>query len=55
MSCDFDRCARSSTPARRLRGRARRTPLRRWPEFFTDDGRYKVQARENFDRGLPLR
>jgi salicylate 5-hydroxylase small subunit len=25
-----------------------------WPEFFVDDGRYKVQARENFDRGLPL-
>ena len=25
-----------------------------WPEFFLDDARYKVQARENFDRGLPL-
>jgi salicylate 5-hydroxylase small subunit len=25
-----------------------------WPEFFLDDGQYKVQARENFDRGLPL-
>lgn len=25
-----------------------------WPEFFTEDGRYVVQARENFDRGLPL-
>lgn len=25
-----------------------------WPEFFVADGRYKVQARENFDRGLPL-
>ncbi|RYX93211.1 MAG: salicylate hydroxylase [Comamonadaceae bacterium] len=25
-----------------------------WPEFFTDDAMYKVQARENFDRGLPL-
>jgi salicylate 5-hydroxylase small subunit len=25
-----------------------------WPEFFTEDGQYKVQARENFDRGLPL-
>lgn len=25
-----------------------------WPEFFVEDGRYKVQARENFDRGLPL-
>jgi salicylate 5-hydroxylase small subunit len=25
-----------------------------WPGFFLDDGCYKVQARENFDRGLPL-
>ena len=25
-----------------------------WPLFFMEDGRYKVQARENFDRGLPL-
>ena len=25
-----------------------------WPEFFTEDGQYKLQARENFDRGLPL-
>ena len=25
-----------------------------WPEFFIDEGRYKVQARENFDRKLPL-
>ena len=25
-----------------------------WPLFFTEDGLYKVQARENFDRGLPL-
>ena len=25
-----------------------------WPEFFLPDGRYKLQARENFDRGLPL-
>ena len=24
------------------------------PEFFTDEGRYTVQARENFDRKLPL-
>ena len=23
-----------------------------WPGFFLEDGRYKVQARENFDRGL---
>jgi salicylate 5-hydroxylase small subunit len=25
-----------------------------WPAFFLEDGRYFVQARENFDRGLPL-
>lgn len=25
-----------------------------WPGFFTEDGRYRVQARENFDRALPL-
>ena len=25
-----------------------------WPLFFTEDGQYTVQARENFDRGLPL-
>ena len=25
-----------------------------WPAFFVEDGRYVVQARENFDRGLPL-
>ncbi len=25
-----------------------------WPEFFLEDASYKVQARENFDRGLPL-
>ena len=25
-----------------------------WPEFFTEDGRYTLQARENFERGLPL-
>ncbi len=25
-----------------------------WPDFFVEDGRYTVQARENFDRGLPL-
>jgi salicylate 5-hydroxylase small subunit len=28
--------------------------LTRWPEFFTLDGIYKLQSRENFDRGLPL-
>ena len=25
-----------------------------WPEFFTDYAVYKVQSRENYDRGLPL-
>ena len=25
-----------------------------WPAFFTEECNYKVQARENFDRGLPL-
>ncbi len=25
-----------------------------WAGFFTSDARYSVQARENFDRGLPL-
>lgn len=25
-----------------------------WPELFLPDGTYKVQARENFDRSLPL-
>ena len=25
-----------------------------WPEFFTDDCSYRLQPRENFDRGLPL-
>ena len=25
-----------------------------WPECFVPEGHYQVQARENFDRGLPL-
>lgn len=25
-----------------------------WPEFFTEQCSYKVQPRENFDRGFPL-
>mgnify|MGYP006203199813 CR=1 FL=1 len=25
-----------------------------WPELFLADARYRVQGRENFDRGLPL-
>jgi salicylate 5-hydroxylase small subunit len=28
--------------------------LAAWPDFFTADGVYKAQGRENFDRGLPL-
>lgn len=26
----------------------------KWPEFFLDDGTYRLQPRENFDAGLPL-
>jgi salicylate 5-hydroxylase small subunit len=26
----------------------------RWPDFFTEEAVYKLQSRENFDRGLPL-
>jgi salicylate 5-hydroxylase small subunit len=25
-----------------------------WPEFFTEDGIYRLQPRENYERGLPL-
>jgi|SRR5271166_5088619 len=28
--------------------------LEEWPEFFVEDGVYKIVSRENFDRGLPL-
>jgi anthranilate 1,2-dioxygenase small subunit len=28
--------------------------LEAWPDFFTDDARYRVCTRENYDRGLPL-
>lgn len=28
--------------------------LARWPDFFTEDAVYRLQSRENFDRGLPL-
>jgi anthranilate 1,2-dioxygenase small subunit len=27
--------------------------LEDWPDFFAADGRYRVQTRENHDRGLP--
>ncbi len=29
-------------------------PLDAWPDFFLDDCIYRIQPRENFDRGLPL-
>jgi 3-phenylpropionate/cinnamic acid dioxygenase small subunit len=28
--------------------------LERWPEFFAPDAVYRIVARENFERGLPL-
>lgn len=28
--------------------------LEDWPDFFTEDGEYRIQARENYDRKLPL-
>jgi salicylate 5-hydroxylase small subunit len=28
--------------------------LNRWPDFFTEEASYRLQSRENFDRGLPL-
>ena len=28
--------------------------LSRWPGFFTEEAVYRLQSRENFDRGLPL-
>lgn len=26
----------------------------RWPDFFTDDGFYRITARENYDENLPV-
>ena len=26
----------------------------KWPDFFTEDGFYRVTARENFDENLPV-
>jgi salicylate 5-hydroxylase small subunit len=26
----------------------------RWPDFFVEEGTYRLQPRENFERGLPL-
>ncbi len=28
--------------------------LEAWPDFFTEQGRYRVTTAENFERGLPL-
>jgi len=28
--------------------------VERWPDLFTEDARYRVTSRENFDRNLPL-
>jgi 3-phenylpropionate/cinnamic acid dioxygenase small subunit len=28
--------------------------MQAWPGFFTEDGRYKIQSRENFEAGLPM-
>lgn len=28
--------------------------LERWPDFFTEECRYQVMPRDNFDRGLPI-
>jgi anthranilate 1,2-dioxygenase small subunit len=28
--------------------------LERWPEFFTDDCRYRITSAENYEAGLPL-
>ena len=28
--------------------------VERWPDFFTEDGFYRVTARENYDQGLPV-
>jgi 3-phenylpropionate/cinnamic acid dioxygenase small subunit len=28
--------------------------IERWPDLFTDDALYKIAARENYERGLPL-
>jgi 3-phenylpropionate/cinnamic acid dioxygenase small subunit len=28
--------------------------VERWPDLFTEDARYRVMSRENYDRNLPL-
>jgi salicylate 5-hydroxylase small subunit len=30
------------------------TEWEKWPEFFMEDGTYRLQPRENFEQGLPL-
>ncbi len=30
------------------------TEWEKWPDFFVDDGSYRLQPRENFEQGLPL-
>jgi salicylate 5-hydroxylase small subunit len=30
------------------------TEWEKWPEFFMDDGTYRLQPRENFEQGMPL-
>ena len=30
------------------------TDWAKWPDFFVDDGSYRLQPRENFEQGLPL-
>jgi salicylate 5-hydroxylase small subunit len=30
------------------------TEWERWPDFFVEEGIYRLQPRENFDQGLPL-
>ena len=30
------------------------TEWEKWPDFFVDEGTYRLQPRENFEQGLPL-
>ena len=41
-----------STPATRTRSTT--TELEEWPNFFTENGRYRITTAENEARGLPL-
>ncbi len=53
---DFAAITSSSTPAVcRLRQRASSSgDWDLWPEFFTEDCSYRLQPRENHERGFPL-